>query len=275
MVDKSVDLYGRIFVRGKIKAMTGLHIGGSPVALAIGAVDNPVIRDTLTGRPYIPGSSVRGKMRSLWEKMSGVRQNWPIGKGVSIHVCEKRGDYEQCPVCQIYGVPGQLEASFPTRLVVRDAFLSEGSEQELRLQAKTDLPYTEVKWEAAIDRVTSAAVPRQMERVPAGAVFDGFEMVFSVYDEGDLKRFVDIFEAMQLLEDDYLGGQGTRGSGKVRFEGIRLSCRNRNKYASEVSWDKTPEGSNVSVRDVLAQKQALLEWLKANIKIEAYQPAGN
>jgi len=275
MTDKSVDLYGRIFVRGAIRAVTGLHIGGSPTALAIGTVDNPVIRDTLTGRPYIPGSSVRGKMRSLWEKMTGVRQNWPIGKGVKIHVCEKQREYEQCSVCQIYGVPGQLEASFPTRLVVRDAFLSEESEEELRLRAKTDQPYTEVKWEAAIDRVTSAAVPRQMERVPADAAFDGFEMVFSVYDEGDLKRFVDVFEAMQLLEDDYLGGQGSRGSGKVRFEGLHLSCRSRNDYATEVPWDKTPEDANIGVRDVLAQKQSLLEWLKANITIEAYQPAEN
>ncbi len=272
VTEKSVGLYGRIFVRGKIRAVTGLHIGGSPTALAIGAVDNPVIRDSLTGRPYIPGSSVRGKMRSLWEKMTGARQNWPIGKGVSIHVCEKRMDYERCPVCQIYGVPGQLEASFPTRLVVRDAFLSEASEQELRLQAKTDLPYTEVKWEAAIDRVTSAAVPRQMERVPAGAVFDGFEAVFSVYDQGDLQRFINVFEAMQLLEDDYLGGQGSRGSGKVRFEEIRLSCRNRNQYATEVPWGKTKDG-NVGVRDVLAHKQELLKWLRDNIKFEDYQPA--
>lgn len=268
-----VDLYGRIFVRGKIRAITGLHIGGSPTALAIGAVDNPVIRDSLTGRPYIPGSSVRGKMRSLWEKMTGVQQNWPIGKGVRIHICKKQQDYKQCPVCQIYGVPGQIEASFPTRLVARDAFLSKESEQELREQAKTDLPYTEVKWEAAIDRVTSAAVPRQMERVPAGAVFDGFEMVFSVYDEGDLERFLDVFEAMQLLEDDYLGGQGSRGSGKVSFERVRLFCRNRNDYATEVLWDKTPEDADIGVRDVLSQKQTLLEWLKANIKIEAYQSA--
>jgi CRISPR-associated protein Csm3 len=274
MANKGVNLYGRIFAQGRIKAVTGLHIGGSPTALAIGTVDNSVIRDTLTGRPYIPGSSMRGKMRSLWEKMTGVRQNWPIGRGVRIHVCEKREDYEQCPVCQIYGVPGQLEASFPTRLVVRDAFLSKESEEELRLRAKTDLPYTEVKWEAAIDRVTSAAVPRQMERVPAGATFDGFEMVFSVYDEGDLGRFVDVFEAMQLLEDDYLGGQGSRGSGKVRFKQVHVSCRNRNDYATEVPWGGTPAGSDVGVKDVLSQKQALLEWLRANIRFEDYRPAG-
>jgi CRISPR-associated protein Csm3 len=273
MTEQRVDLYGRIFIRAKIKAVTGLHIGGSPAALAIGGVDNPVIRDTLTGRPYIPGSSVRGKMRSLWEKMTGVRQNRSIGKGVSIHLCDKKQDYIKCPVCQIYGVMGQSESSFPTRLVVRDAFLSDGSEKELRSQAKTDLPYTEVKWEAVIDRVTSAAVPRQMERVPAGAVFDGFEAVFSVYDQGDLARFVNVFEAMQLLEDDYLGGQGSRGSGKVRFEGVHLFCRNRNSYADEKAWEKTPEDSNLGIRDVLAEKQALLEWLTAKIKIEDYRPA--
>jgi CRISPR-associated protein Csm3 len=269
---EKVDMYGRIFVRGKIKAVTGLHIGGSPTALAIGTVDNPVIRDTLTGRPYIPGSSVRGKMRSLWEKMTGVRQNWPIGRDVRIHLCETKDEYQRCPVCQIYGVMGQSEASFPTRLVVRDAFLSEDSEEELRLLAKTDLPYTEVKWEAAIDRVTSAAVPRQMERVPAGTEFDGFEMVFSVYDEGDLARFLNVFEAMQLLEDDYLGGQGSRGSGKVYFEGLHLSCRSRNDYATEIPWPPSEE-PGVGVREVLAQKQAVLDWLRENITIEDYQLA--
>jgi CRISPR-associated protein Csm3 len=275
---EKVDLYGRVFVRGKIKGVTGLHIGGSPTALAIGAVDNPVIRDTLTGRPYIPGSSVRGKMRSLWEKMTGVKQNWPIGKGVRIHICEKQQDYKQCPVCQIYGVPGQTDASFPTRLVVRDAFLSKDSEEELREQAKTDLPYTEVKWEAAIDRVTSAAVPRQMERVPAGAVFDGFEMVFSVYDGGDLKRFVDVFEAMQLLEDDYLGGQGSRGSGKILFQGLSVSCRARNSYGHKEPWEAMPtvdeEKGESQVAKVLEteNRQTLLEWLERNIQFEDYRP---
>ncbi len=278
---EKVDLYGRIFVRGRIKAVTGLHIGGSPAALAIGGVDNPVIRDTLTGRPYIPGSSVRGKMRSLWEKMTGVKQNWAIGREVRIHVCEKPTEYERCPVCQIYGVPGQLEASFPTRLVVRDAFLSKESEEELRMQAKTDLPYTEVKWEAAIDRVTSAAVPRQMERVPAGADFDGFEMVFSVYDESDLARFLNVFEAMQLLEDDYLGGQGSRGSGKILFQGLTVSCRARNSYGHEVPWEEMPmvdeEKDESQVAEVLKarNRQALLEWLKDQIKVEDYQPAQN
>ncbi|HFD40283.1 MAG TPA: type III-A CRISPR-associated RAMP protein Csm3 [Anaerolineae bacterium] len=281
MVDK-VDLYGRIFVRGQIEAVTGLHIGGSPAALAIGSVDNPVIRDALSGRPYIPGSSIRGKMRSLWEKMTGVEQNWSLTKGrrikagqhqakeVVIHLCNTSKEYEQCPVCQIYGVMGQSDAAFPTRLVVRDAFLSEESQKRLK-NAKTDLPYTEVKWEAAIDRITSAATPRQVERVPAGAVFDRFEMVFSVYDPNDLARFLNVLEAMQLVEDDYLGGLGSRGSGKVKFENLQLSCRARNRYADEIQWPPS-ENAGLGVQDILAQKQALLTWLQDKIKEEAYQP---
>jgi CRISPR-associated protein Csm3 len=278
-MSEKVELYGRIFVRGDIRAVTGLHIGCGKEKLEIGGVDNSVVRDPLTNRPYIPGSSLKGKMRSLWEKMTGRKQNFLIGrikgKEVRVHVCEELEAYQGCPVCPIYGVPGDKGSSNPTRLVVRDVLLSEAEADRLEDEAHTDLPYTEVKWEAAIDRVTSAAVPRPMERVPAGAVFNGFEAVFSVYEEDDLKRFVNVFEAMQLLEDDYLGGQGSRGSGKVRFEGMRLFCRNRNDYATEIPWKETPEENKVGVSDVLTRKDALLKWLKDNIKFEDYQPAQN
>jgi len=254
----SVNLYGRIFITGNIRAETGLHIGGSQSGLEIGGVDNVVIRDPLTDRPYIPGSSLRGKMRSLWEKKNGAPQNWPIGQGVRIHICERLEQYARCPVCQIYGVPGQLEASSPTRLVVRDVFMSEESAKALESVAQTDLPYTEVKWEAAIDRVTSAATPRQMERVPAGVVFSGFEMVFSVYDyPGDLQRFPDVLESMQLLEDDYLGGQGSRGSGKITFQNVLVWARSRADYRQPLIFSE----QGMTVAEWLAQREALVEWL--------------
>ncbi|MBN1815274.1 MAG: type III-A CRISPR-associated RAMP protein Csm3 [Anaerolineae bacterium] len=274
MTQDKVELYGRVFIRGDIRVVTGLHIGGSPAGLAIGGVDNPVIRDAQTGYPYVPGSSLRGKMRSLWEKMTGASQNWAIGKGVRIHVCEKAGDYKTCPVCQIYGVPGQLEASFPTRLVVRDVFLGRESERRLREQAQTDLPYTEVKWEAAIDRVTSAATPRQIERVPADTRFEGLEMVFSVYDPGDLARFVHVLEAMQLLQDDYLGGLGSRGSGKIVFENLGISVRSRQDYGDEKRWDEIPQATEdkTQVSLVLGQsnREKLVAWLKGQISFEPY-----
>jgi CRISPR-associated protein Csm3 len=259
-----VNLYGRVFIQGNIKAVTGLHIGGAAGALAIGGVDSPVIRDPLTNRPYIPGSSLRGKMRSLTEKVAGAELNFFIsrtrGKEVRIHVCDDADRYRDCRVCPVFGVTGDSPASAPTRLIVRDVFLGDASAKALE-EAQTDLPYSEVKWEATIDRVTSAAVPRQIERVPAGAVFEEFEMVYSVYDGADLDRLATVIEAMQLLEDDYLGGLGSRGGGKIAFEGVKIYTRNRKDYGQEQPWD----GDTRNVARILEQKDALVGWARQTI----------
>ncbi len=224
-----IKLYGRVFISGKIKAVTGLHIGGSEGAISIGGVDNTVIRDPLTQQPYIHGSSLKGKMRSLLEKSQGRPQNQSIGRDVNIHVCQSADAYETCDVCHIYGVPAEVGFSQPTRLIVRDVMLNKESVQKLD-KAKTDLPYTEVKWEVGIDRVTSAANPRQMERVPAGAEFGKFEMVFSIYGKGDVDRFTSLISSMSLLEDDYLGGSGSRGSGKIAFKQLRVTLKRSDDY---------------------------------------------
>jgi CRISPR-associated protein Csm3 len=158
--------------------------------------------------------------------------------------------------------------------MVRDLFLSDESEAELRVRAKTDQPYTEVKWEAAIDRVTSAATPRQIERVPAGARFDGMELVFSIYEPGDRERFIHVLEAMQLLQDDYLGGLGSRGSGKVVFENLSISVRSRQNYGREITWPAMPEPSNgrhqVSLILDDTHREGLIDWLKEQILCEPY-----
>ncbi|WP_029214724.1 type III-A CRISPR-associated RAMP protein Csm3 [Kallotenue papyrolyticum] len=228
-----LHLKGRLFLSFNLRAVTGLHIGGSPGTLAIGNVDNPVIRDPLTGQPYIPGSSLRGKMRALMEKWLGRPQNNRIGQ-TTIHVCKQAQDYVSCELCRTFGIPGEYDHSETSRLIVRDAFLTPTSRQELA-NARTDLPYTEIKWEAAIDRVTSAATPRQLERVPAGAVFAG-TLTFNLYNDADtdLRLFGRVLEAMQLLEEDYLGGQGARGSGQVRFEQLRLALRLNEQYEQQL-----------------------------------------
>lgn len=230
-----IRLYGRIFLEMDIRAITGLRIGGAPAGLAIGSLDNPVIRDALTQRPYIPGSSLRGKMRSLWEKRTGAEQNFAIRRAnpaVYIHTIAENSsleDYDADAVCRIFGSTGDSNVPNPTRLIVHDVFLSEQSRIELEI-ARTDQPYTETKWEAVIDRVTSAAVPRQMERVPAGAVFSDARLVYSVYGTqdgqyGDIGWFLNVLEMLLLVEDDYLGSSGSRGSGRVKFENLRLSVR--------------------------------------------------
>lgn len=158
-------------------------------------------------------------MRSLTEKYTGAAQNKRVGQ-ISIHTCQDKNVYQSCDICQIYGVPGESGFSNPTRLIVRDVQMSEQSVKKLQ-KHRTDLPFTESKTEVAIDRVTSAASPRQMERVPAGVIFGEAEMVYSLYDgtgcdsQIDLTRFKTVITGLQLLEDDYLGGLGSRGSGKV------------------------------------------------------------
>lgn len=277
MSERKIQLKGRVFITFDIVAVTGLHIGGTDAGVEIGGVDKTVIRDKLTNRPYIPGSSLKGKMRSLLEKYKGLKQNQRIGKGY-IHSCgaDYKGDelktkgakeYVACDVCQVFGVPGERDFATPTRLVVRDVFLSDKSAQKLE-DAQTDLPYTEVKTEVSIDRVTSAANPRQMERVPAGAVFEKAEMVFSLYDiqggngevykaDEDLKRLDVLLEAMQLVEEDYLGGLGSRGSGKVAFTNIQVAFRKNGA--------KQPQPLNPQPFKTLAEFAAAFDGLKKQI----------
>jgi CRISPR-associated protein Csm3 len=223
-----IKLYGRVIISGNIHTVTGLHIGGAESAISIGGVDNTVVRDPLTQRPYIPGSSLKGKMRSLMEKNDGRPQNQRIGQA-TIHICQNGEEYATCDVCHIYGAPGDKPFSRPTRLIVRDVMLTEESVEALS-NARTDLPYTEVKWEVAIDRVTSAAVPRQLERVPAGVDFGQFELVYSIYERGDDARFGRVIDGMSLLQDDYLGGSGTRGSGKIAFQGMKVRLKRSDAY---------------------------------------------
>lgn len=256
---RKVTLIGRVVLTGQVKAVTGLHIGASKDALEIGGVDMPIVRNPVDRTPYIPGSSLKGKMRSLWEKVSPVYFNFQIGKlsneakQVWIHMCDTPG----CPVCSIYGTTGDSSKDAPARLMVRDIPLDKSSLPE------TVVDYTEVKWEAAIDRVTSAASPRQMERVPAGAVFGPLELVFSFYGADDVKRFTDVLTALQLVEDDFLGGQGSRGSGKVRFESLTLTLRVGADY--QTVQDKPFK--DLTVSDLQQQKNAIQKWLLEKLKL--------
>lgn len=218
-----IQLKARVYITFDIEVKTGLHIGGSATGIEIGGVDNTVIRDPMTNQPYIPGSSLKGKMRSLLDKYENKEINFPKGDK-KFHVCQTLESYQKCDSCHVFGVSGDQDFSEPTRLVVRDVFLSEESIRKLKT-AHTDLPFTEVKTEVSIDRVTSAANPRPFERVPAGAEFGRAEMVYSIYFSEDIHRLNEVFNALGLIEDDYLGGGGSRGSGKVAFRNIRIFWR--------------------------------------------------
>jgi len=277
----TIQLKGRIFLDFDIETQSGLHIGGSDEGISIGGVDKTVIRNKLKdNQPYIPGSSLRGKIRSLIEKYQGVIQNNEIGSNVKIHSCggdarteeEKKQaalDYKKCDVCQVFGVPGERDFSSPTRLIVRDVQMSEESAKELR-DLRTDLPFTEIKTEVAIDRVTSAANPRQMERIPAGTIFSPAEMVYSLYDQngsgsaGDLTRFKTVITGLQLLEDDYLGGLGSRGSGKVALANIKVSVKSHKNYEkARKMHPASAENGYTSLSQLVADFDELEKRIKA------------
>jgi len=136
-------------------------------------------------------------------------------------------------------------------------------------RARTDLPLSEIKWEAAIDRVTSAATPRQMERVPAGAEFGPAEMVYSIYEADDIDRFRNVVEGMQLLEDDYLGGSGSRGSGKVAFRDIQVYARARGDYGNKRPYPRE-DGAFENLPQLTGELDNLLGWLETDgVPVEA------
>lgn len=214
-------LLGKVTISGTLECLTGLHIGASRENMEIGAIDLPVVRDPITREPYIPGSSLKGKMRSLLEKSLGKEANRNIAtkeNPVKIHVCDDAPNAFNCEICRIFGSTGKEGSkNFPARLIVRDLKLTDESRGKLG-EIDTGLQYTEWKFENAIDRITSAANPRQIERVPRGAEFI-FEFIYNVEHasqmDADLKN---LKLAIDLVEADALGGHGSRGYGQVKFK---------------------------------------------------------
>ena len=218
-------LLGKAIINGVVEVKTGMRIGGTTGGLKIGGIDLNVITDS-EGKPYIPGSSLKGKMRSLIEHKEGVSFDPKSG----MHVCKTT---PPCDICKIWGTTGDVPSL--TRLIVRDTYLDRDSISE-KMKENLDLQWTEVKTEINIDRTTGTVSrvggPRQIERVPAGAKFKDCEMVFNVFEEEDKDLLKKVFEAMELLEDDYLGGMGSRGYGKVEFKDIKICWNKKEDYES-------------------------------------------
>src|SRR5215470_11555712 len=238
-----LKLIGKLILEGDITCQTGLHIGAGKGSLEIGGADNPVVKDAF-GRPYVPGSSLRGKMRALLEQSSGLAVPGELvylsrrkGQEVRIHQSDRPDD----EICLLFGRnPGRMERvqgetletsqATPARLAVFDAPLDPDS-ITAQMRENLDDELTEVKSENAIDRITSQANPRTLERVPAGARFRT-RFVMDVLCEEDKALAARLLEGLRLFEDDALGGGGSRGSGRVRFANLKLSWRNRAFYSS-------------------------------------------
>src|SRR5690242_13853415 len=267
-----LKLIGKLILEGDITCHTGLHIGAGKGSLEIGGADNPVVKDAF-GLPYIPGSSLRGKLRSLLEQSSGLAVPSELvyvskrkGQEVRIHQSERPDD----DICLLFGRnPGRMErvsgeslesaTSTPARLTVYDAPLDPESISS-QMRENLDDELTEVKSENAIDRITSQANPRTLERVPAGARFH-VRMVLDVLCEEDKALAARLIEGLRLLEDDALGGGGSRGSGRVRFANLKLVWRNRTFYSTGGAETELASAADLTAVQALANDASFGEKL--------------
>lgn len=231
-------LLGKVIIRSELEVKTGMRIGGTTGGMKIGGLDLNVITDP-HGKPYIPGSSLKGKLRSLIEKKEAAHNpyfwNEPKEKPEK-HQCKEDSSYLRCPICKIWGILGSDEFSVPTltRLIVCDSYLDDKSITQ-EMKNNLELEWTEVKFETAINRITGTILHgslRQVERVPAGARFKDVELIYSVYEEEDKDILINVFIAMELLEHDYLGGMGSRGYGRVAFQNMEVFYNKREDYES-------------------------------------------
>jgi CRISPR-associated protein Csm3 len=249
-----MQFLGNVIITYKLRTITGLHIGGSKDNFEIGGLDNPVIKvpsevefdsvfkgKTITveeDQPYIPGSSIKGKLRSLLEwKYDDI--DWNSGNGGSKESIEKLSK-EKKNIRKLFGISPTgkeeelkkfiEERLFPVRIRIFDAYPLEEIE-------------TELKFENSINRITSKANPRNFERVPAGSEFEG-KIVVRIFGEEDAELLNLLSEAFSLLEDDYLGGGGSRGSGRVKFEEVKIVFRDKEFYRNKREEEILAEGEN-------------------------------
>lgn len=238
---------GKYLITGKIACITGLHIGGSTNGMEIGGVDNPVIKDPITDEPFIPGSSLRGKLRSLTEWRLGLIEKHVKHNSYQAYACDElkqpcpaggSADYDKWQkafaVARLFGAAnddGKVRTTAgPSRLLVRDVFLTDSTKKDLQ-KALGQGTFTEVKTENSLDRVTSEANPRPLERVPAGSEF-GLSLILDIYEASDNQLLQNIFAGLAMLEHSSLGGGGSRGSGQVEFKDIQIIWRSANDYST-------------------------------------------
>ncbi|MCD6161679.1 MAG: type III-A CRISPR-associated RAMP protein Csm3 [candidate division Zixibacteria bacterium] len=224
-----MKLEGFKTINGQIECLTGLKIGGTKESVGMGETDNPIIRHPISRMPYIPGSSIKGKLRSLLElKYSKTSQDFG-----------KPCDCGECFICKLFGCGNQQNPKVePTRLIFRDAKLRKDSEEQL----EEYLPGTlaETKSEIAMDRKSGKVAksgPRPVERIPEGS-FVNFSISIRLFEEDTpaiRKEYTEkLADAFDMLENDYLGGCGTRGYGKVKItagDGKPMS-----EYLKSLSW---------------------------------------
>lgn len=193
--------YAKILIEGSIELISGMHIGTSKEYSAIGAVDSPVVLDTLTKLPMIPGSSLKGKIRSLLYKK--------YNNGINV-------EKEDIKISRLFGTAGSEIR--PSRVIFSDIIMSQSEKNRLLDEGAEKV--TEVKFENTINKLTGMSNPRQIERVIRGSIFD-MNVIYEMTSDAELVEDIKLLlEGFKLLEYDYLGGSGSRGYGRVKIKNL-------------------------------------------------------
>lgn len=202
-------MLAKIEITGTIILKTGMHIGASEAFAAIGAIDSPVARDPVSGLPYIPGSSLKGKMRSLLAKAYNTKK-----------LSDKRDDDEEM-IKRLFGCSKNIDGNpQPSRLIFSDSILNNMED----LKKKGLSTPTEAKEENTINPLTAVANPRQIERVVKGAEFPLY-IIYNAMDTDTIEEdFKLLADGIKLLQYDYIGGHGSRGYGRIEIKDLNLSC---------------------------------------------------
>jgi CRISPR-associated protein Csm3 len=269
---RQIRLHGHITIAGEIEAMTGLHIGGTADAIDKGGIDSPVIKNPVTNEPYIPGSSLRGRMRSLLEKRNGKKLS-PMTNEIWMEMYDNEADARASEVCRLFG---NSKTGLPSILIVRDALYTPDTRDGCTRNGKylgkymdNGLPVTEAKMEIAVDRITAHALPRTIERVPAGARFT-FSMVYRVQEVAEWSNDVknvrkdleNILWALKEIQNhDGLGGNTARGHGVVQFHlrSMRVTCYDGTVTASLPEKDGQGDAKDYSFEN-FETKAAAIEF---------------
>ena len=236
-------LEDKLIIEADIKLLTGMHIGASNDFSPIGAVDSVVVKDPLTNMPIIPGSTIKGKLRTMMAKLYSKTDRLPDYKDDDIKILELFGSSTKDNIKE-------------AKLQFYDLFMTNGDEL---LNKNLDLGYTEIKFENSINRITAEANPRQLERVPKGAIFR-FKLIYNLFKNqsetisNDFKLISNSIKALQL---DYIGGSGTRGYGRVSFSNFIINRANLNP-AENVNTN--------SLLNILKESENFFETLKKSNK---------
>ena len=201
-------MYGKLEISGVIESLTGLHIGGGLQFAAIGAVDSVVIKDIQNDLPMIPGSSLKGKLRSL------------LSKQLSFGNLPKEHNKDDDRIKRLFG---HAESKNPktSRIYFSDIFMSEESREELE---NSDMDATEIKFENTITRSTGVANPRQIERAIKGISYD-MSLIYNIENESEIEEDFKLLKmAFKLLKYDYLGANGSRGYGRVDIKDLDVKA---------------------------------------------------